>query len=131
MTNEHQKLGVHARVTLQKFKKIFLIQLVTLFVIAGLLLLHSLTAAYSALCGGVIFLLPSYLFARGVLIRKGKDTAGAAIRQLYVSEIWKMGMTVALFTAVFILIQPLNPFSLFGTYIGLQLVAFTAQLKLK
>lgn len=132
MKNEHQKLGVHARITLQNFKKILLIQIVTLLVIAAFAALHSLVAAYSALCGGVIFLLPSYAYARRAWLKSGsQDTAGNAIRQLYASEIWKMAMTIGLFAAVFALIQPLNPFSLFGTYIGLQLVGFVVQLQLK
>lgn len=132
MKNEHQKLGVHARVALQNFKKILLIQIVILFVIAIAASLHSLVAGYSALCGGVIFLLPSYVYARRAWLKSERqDTAGNAIRQLYASEIWKMAMTIGLFAAVFALIQPLNPFSLFSTYIGLQLVALIAQLQLK
>ena len=131
MKNEPAKLGVHARIALQQYKKIFLIQVVSVLVIAGVSLLHSLTAAYSSLCGGIIFLLPSYVFARRALMAKqAKNTPGAVIRQLYASEIWKMGISIALFSAVFILIQPLNPFSLFCTYIWLQLVGFMAQLKL-
>ena len=131
MRNEHQKLGVHARIALQQFKKIFLIQVVSLVVIAGVSLLHSPTAAWSSLFGGVIFLLPAYVYARRVLYaRNAKSSPGAVVRQLYSSEIWKMGISIALFSAVFILIQPLNPFSLFGTYIWLQLVGFVAQLKL-
>ena len=132
MKNGQKKLGVHARIALQQYKKVFLIQLVSALVIAGVSLLHSLSAAYSSLCGALICLLPSLYFAwRAMMVKPAGNTPGAAIKQLYVSEIWKMGLSIALFTAVFILIQPLNPFSLFGTYIWLQLVAFTVQLKLK
>jgi len=129
--NEHRKPGVHARIALQQFKKIFLIQVVSLIVIAGASLLHSMSAAWSALLGGLIFLLPSYVFAwRALIAKSAKSTPGAVIAQLYTSEIWKMGLSIALFSAVFILIQPLNPFSLFGTYIWLQLTGFVAQLRL-
>ncbi|BBB27950.1 ATP synthase subunit I [Amphritea japonica] len=131
MRNGHQKIGVHARIALQQFRKVFLIQVVSLIVIAGVSLLHSLSAAYSSLCGGLIFLLPSYVFAyRALVAKQAKNTPGAVVTQLYTSEIWKMGLSIALFSAVFILVQPLNPFSLFGTYIWLQLVGFFAQLKL-
>lgn len=131
MKNEHRKPGVHARIALQQFKKVFLIQLVSMVVIAGVSLLHSVSTAYSSLCGGVIFLLPSYAFTyRALMVRQVRNTPGAVITQLYTSEIWKMGLSIALFSAVFILIQPLNPFSLFGTYIWLQLTGFMAQLKL-
>ncbi len=131
MRNEHPKIGVHARIALQQFRKVFLIQVVSLIVIAGVSLLHSLSAAYSSLCGGLIFLLPSYVFAyRALVAKQAKNTPGAVVTQLYTSEIWKMGLSIALFSAVFILVQPLNPFSLFGTYIWLQLVGFFAQLKL-
>lgn len=130
MRNEHQKLGVHARIAQQQFKKIFLIQAVSVCLIAGVLLLHNWVTACSALFGGGIYLLPSYVFARKALAYQAKNSPGAVIRQLYTSEIWKMGTTIALFSAVFILIQPLNPFSLFGTYIWLQLAAFVVQLRL-
>lgn len=131
MRNGHQKLGVHARIALQQYRKVFLIQVVSLLVVAGVSLLHSLSAAYSSFCGGMIFLLPSYVFAhRALVARQVKNTPGAVVTQLYTSEIWKMGLSIALFSAVFILIQPLNPFSLFGTYIWLQLVGFFVQLKL-
>ncbi len=86
--------------------------------------------AYSALFGGLIYLLPSYVFARKALAVQAKNTPGAVIRQLYASEIWKMMITMLLFAAVFILIRPLNPFSLFCTYVWLQLAAFAVQMKL-
>ncbi|WP_432471416.1 ATP synthase subunit I [Amphritea sp. HPY] len=130
MTNEHQKLGVHARIARQQFHKVFLIQAVSVFLIAGVLLLHNWVTAYSALFGGLIYLLPNYVFARKALAVQAKNTPGAVIRQLYASEIWKMMITVLLFAAVFILIQPLNPFSLFCTYVWLQLTAFVVQMKL-
>ncbi|WP_417225818.1 ATP synthase subunit I [Amphritea sp.] len=131
MRNGHRKPGVHARIALQQFRKVFLIQVVSMIVIAGVSLSHSVSAAYSSLCGGMIFLLPSYVFAwRALIAKQAKNTPGAVIAQLYTSEIWKMGLSIALFSAVFILIQPLNPFSLFGTYIWLQLAGFVAQLKL-
>ncbi|MBR9868531.1 MAG: hypothetical protein GYB20_15785 [Oceanospirillales bacterium] len=131
MRKGHRKPGVHTRIALKQFRKVFLIQIVSLVVIAGILLLHSWTAALSSLCGGIIFLLPNYVFAyRALVVQQAKSTPGAVIRQLYASEIWKMGLSIALFIAVFILIQPLNPFSLFGTYIWLQLTGFIAQLKL-
>ena len=131
MRKGHRKPGVHTRIALQQFRKVFLIQVVSLVIIAGVLLLHSLSAAWSSLCGGLIFLLPSYVFVyRALVVQQTKSTPGAVIRQLYTSEIWKMGLSIALFIAVFILIQPLNPFSLFGTYILLQLTGFIAQLRL-
>ena len=130
MRKEHQKPGVHARIAQQQFQKVFLIQIVSAFLIAGVLLLHSMVTAYSALLGGFIFLLPSYFFARKALASQGKETAGTIVRQVYASEIWKMTMSVVLFSTVFILIHPLNPFSLVGTYVGLQLIAFIAQVQL-
>ncbi len=130
MRKGRQKQGVHARIAQQQFNKVFLIQIVCTLLIAGVLLLHSMIAAYSALLGGMLYLIPSYVFTRKALAAQGKETAGKAVRQLYASEIWKMAISVVLFAAVFILIQPLNPFSLFGTYIGLQLAALVVQMRL-
>ena len=130
MRKERQQQGVHTRIAQQQFRKVFLFQVLNALLIAGVLLLHGVITAYSALLGGILYLLPGYFFARKALAGRGKQTAGAVIRQIYASEIWKMTMSVVLFSATFILIQPLNPFSLFGTYIWLQLSAFVAQMQL-
>ncbi|MEH6823913.1 MAG: ATP synthase subunit I [Motiliproteus sp.] len=85
-------------------------------------------AGYSALLGGLIYLIPFTYQACRVLISR----PGAGIRQniwvLYKSEIWKMALTMAGFGVVFVLVKPIEPFSLFGVFILMQLSAWLTPL---
>ena len=121
--------GVHSRKTRKQVFKIFLIQAILSVVIASALLLHDRVTAWSSLLGAGLYLLPNLYFAdRALTFTKGQ-TAGRALAEMYVSQMWKMGISILAFAAVFILIQPLNPFSLFGTFILLQITAWLAQMK--
>ncbi len=51
-----------------------------------------------------------------------------ALAEMYMSQMWKMSISILAFAAVFILIQPLNPFSLFGTFILMQISGWIAQM---
>lgn len=124
------KQGVHSRKTRRKVFRIFLIQTVLCVILSIVLLLDNLVTAWSALLGGGIYLLPNMYFAHRALAFRDKQSAGRALAEMYVSQIWKMGLSILAFAAVFILIQPLNPFSLFGTFILMQISAWFAQMKL-
>lgn len=130
MKNQPQKLGLHARITLEEFRKTLLIQFVCTLIIAAFSCAYSITAGYSAVLGGLLYMLPNIWFTRKMLKAPAKQTAGVVVRQAYVSEIWKMTMSAIAFALVFILIQPVNAFSLFGTYIGLHLTGVYVQLRL-
>lgn len=120
--------GVHSRKTRKQVFKIFLIQAVLGVAVSLILLLHNPATAWSALLGAGLYLLPNLYFAdRALRFSKGQ-TAGRALAEMYVSQIWKMAISIVAFAAVFILIQPLNPFSLFGTFILLQITGWFAQM---
>lgn len=82
-----------------------------------------LPGGLSALAGGLIYLIPSAYQARRILFGGVAQGARANLAQLYTSEIGKMALTLVLFGGVFLFMRPLEPFPLFATYIGLQLLA--------
>ncbi len=130
MDQGNRKQGIHSRKTRKQVFKIFLMQALLCVAISAVLLLDNTITAYSALLGGGLYLLPNLYFAHRALTFREKQSAGRALAEMYVSQIWKMGLSILAFAAVFILIQPLNPFSLFGTFILMQISAWFAQMKL-
>lgn len=130
MNKGNRKHGVHSLKNRNRVFKIFLIQAGICVVLSAALLLHSQTMALSALLGGGLYLLPNLYFAHRALTFREKQSAKMALAEMYVSQIWKMGISILAFAAVFILIQPLNPFSLFGTFILMQITGWIAQMKL-
>ncbi|MDO6562387.1 ATP synthase subunit I [Amphritea sp. 1_MG-2023] len=114
--------------TRAKVKRVFQIQIVAIVVITLAAMLHSLVAAYSALLGGIVYLLPNAFFAWRVLGSQS-DTPRGVLADMYIGEIWKMLITILCFAAVFILVQPLSPFPLFLTFILLQILNWYLQMK--
>ena len=87
-----------------------------------LFLTLGLVAARSAVLGALIFVVPNALFVGYVFRAGGGDSAGSAVRGLYVGEALKLLATALLFAAGFILVEPLNVPVLFGTYVALLMV---------
>ena len=85
-------------------------------------------AGYSALLGGLIYLIPFTYQARRVLLSDPNAGLRQSVRDLYKSEIWKMALTMVSFGTVFVLVKPLEPFSLFGVFILMQLSSWLAPL---
>jgi len=87
-------------------------------VIALILLLSvDMTAACSAMLGGVVFIAPNWLFTALVFRQSGGDTAGSILQRFFVGEALKILVTIVLFAACFTLIRPLNIMALFATFI--------------
>ncbi len=85
-------------------------------------------AGYSALLGGLIYLIPFTYQASRVLISDPNAGVQQSVWVLYKSEIWKMALTMVSFGTVFVLVKPLEPFSLFGVFILMQLSAWLTPL---
>lgn len=130
MDKGNRKHGVHSQKNRSRIFRIFLIQAGVCIFLSASLMLHSQNMALSALLGGGLYLLPNLYFAHRALTFREKQSAERALAEMYMSQIWKMGISILAFAAVFILIQPLNPFSLFGTFILMQIVGWIAQVKL-
>ncbi len=99
--------------------------MVSLLSILGLL--NSLVTAYSILLGGMLYLLPNIYFTARALLGKQLHEPKQILARIYVSELGKMLLAVALFSVTFMLVHPLSPFSLFGTYILLQISGWYLQ----
>lgn len=88
-----------------------------MLVVAGVALGHGVEAAWSALLGGVISLVPDIYFARRVFRRypgmSPVETAGVMLR----AEIVKMALAVLMFGAVFASMAAVNVLALIAGYV--------------
>jgi ATP synthase protein I len=115
----------------QAFLKIYLYQGILLLAVSSGALLLGPVHAYSALLGGLLYLLPNLYFTWRVLYgKRPAETAQQVVISLYASEIGKMVLAAGLFSATFLLVDPLRPFSLFLTFILLQLFGWMLQWRL-
>ena len=93
-----------------------------------LLVLFDLVVAYSALLGGLIFLLPQIWHAWKHFNTSSGVSANRALAELYAGQIWKMALMATLFALVFVLIEPLSGFSLFATLLLMQVINLLLQI---
>lgn len=94
-------------------------QLITSGVLAVLLLLYDVTAAYSGFVGGMIATLANGWFALKVFSAGSKHQNRqpvAALRGFYWAELNKLIMTGASFIAAFVLMKPVNAAALLAVY---------------
>lgn len=113
------------------YLRILLLQLALTCVVALVLLpLKDLTTAVSALAGGLIYLIPTGWFTLKVLVKNNAQTPREIVANVYMSEAGKMVLTIALFSIAFVTLEALNPFSLFGTFILLQMTGWWLQFRL-
>ncbi|MCJ8338447.1 MAG: ATP synthase subunit I [Pseudomonadales bacterium] len=133
MLKNSRKTRGHTQVVRQKTLKILFVQLVVICCIALLLSFKSWAIGYSALLGGLIYLLPYSYLANRILTKRritdAENTPNRALAELYIGQIWKMVITAMLFALVFVLVKPLSPFSLFGTYIAIQALGWWLQMR--
>ncbi len=129
MGRKQPKQGAHSRAARKQVFKVLLWQGILILLISGGLTLVGEKEAYSALSGGLIYLIPNLYFASRALSDGKGSSAKGALAQMYISEIWKMAITILLFAAVFILVRPVSPFSLFGTFMLMHLIYWVTQIK--
>lgn len=86
--------------------------------------------AYSALLGGLICIIPGYVFALNVFKYSGAQALKKIVQRLYWGEGLKLIMTFLLFALVFIFI-PIEALPFFITFIAIQLSYWFAPLLLK
>lgn len=125
------KFGVHSKRAQKQGTQIFRFQLMIVIVVAAICLVFNQIAAYSALIGGLIWLVANAYATKRAL---GEDCSGksahSVLALLYVSEIWKVGICITLFGLTFLFVKPISPLSLFSTFILMQVVYSLAQMKL-
>ena len=106
--------------------EIFVVQLFVMLLVASFCLFKDVVAAYSAISGGLICLIPGLYAAMRMTMKIGVDNAGLA--SVAMGELGKLVLTIALFLVAFAFIEPLDVMSFFGTFVTLQLVYTAAPL---
>ncbi|MFC3283895.1 ATP synthase subunit I [Litchfieldella rifensis] len=98
---------------------LLLAQFVIMCAAAGLgAYVGGMAAAVSALLGGGVALLPNAYFAWRAFRYQGAQRTRDIIKSFYRAEAGKFGLTVALFTLVFVTVPPSNPAFFFGAYVA-------------
>ena len=106
--------------------RLLAVQLVVALLSALIASLWSLAAAIDALLGGVIALIPQAVFSWMTFRHRGARKINSSVHLLLVGATVKFGLTVVLFAAVFIAVQPSNPISLLCAYIAVLSVHWLA-----
>ena len=88
-----------------------------MFAVTGVALGHGVEAAYSALLGGMISLVPDYYFVRRVFRRYPDRSPEEAAAIMLRAEVVKLTLAVLMFIAVFAFITALNVLALMLGYV--------------
>ena len=86
--------------------------------------LYGPVAGYSALLGSLTCVIPNAFLALRLVVPRRDPGARALIRAAYIGELGKLGLTVLMFSIVFVLVRPLSAVALFAGFIAAQLVTF-------
>ncbi|RKR07251.1 ATP synthase protein I [Kushneria sinocarnis] len=86
------------------------------------LILGGVSDGLSAVSGALVCLLPNAYFAWRAFRLRGARLAREIMNGFYRAEAGKFGLTVALFTLVFVAVPPSNPAFFFGAYVLVQCV---------
>ncbi len=107
-------------------------QLLLLLAVSGAFLLDGIVSGYSALAGGLIFYAPHAWFTLKIFSQRGDDEAsGRAFHLMWMAEVSKLGLTVVLFAAVFMALDPLNAEALLLTFAVMAISNWLALLALR
>jgi ATP synthase protein I len=102
--------------------KYILVQLFATLLLSAALLIYDLTAAYSAVTGGLIATLANAWFALKVFRVKPEAAPAVLLTAFYVGEIYKFVLTGAMFIIAIVTIKPLNIVALLGIYFTIHMV---------
>ncbi|MDR5860119.1 F0F1 ATP synthase assembly protein I [Halomonas eurihalina] len=116
-----------ARVKRPSIRRLLLPQLAAIGLMMGLAAwLDGGSGAFSALAGGAVAFLPNAFFAWRVFGYRGARHAKNIANGFYRAEAGKFGLTVALFTLVFVAVPPSNHALFFGAYMVMLFVHWLA-----
>ena len=105
--------------------RIILTQFVMTLVVTGLSLFFGWIAAYSALLGGVVTVVPGFVAARRLrtgLAIKQPELHGGVNTLVVRGELIKFALSVILFIAIFALVTRLSAAFFFATFAGTQML---------
>ena len=81
-------------------------------------------AGYSALLGSLTCVIPNGFLALRLTASRRDPGPKALMRAAYIGELGKLGLTVLMFSIVFLLVRPLAVAPLFAGFIAAQLMTF-------
>ena len=90
--------------------------------------LYGTVAGYSALLGSLTCVVPNAFLALRLMLPRRDAGAQALLRAAWVGELGKLGLTVLMFSGVFLLVRPIAAMPLFAGFIVAQLMTFTGLL---
>lgn len=94
-------------------------------------LLQGIVAGYSALCGGLLALLPNMYFAFKAFRYFGARSSQAIVQSIWAGEMGKLILTAVLFALVFMGVEQLDVAALFVAYLLVLAVSAAALLMVK
>ena len=97
--------------------------------VAGVALGHGVEAAYSALLGGMISLIPDYYFARRVFRRYTDRSPEQAAAIMLRAEVVKITLAVLMFVVIFAFIMALNVLALILGYVLVKATGVVASVR--
>ncbi|TXS93744.1 hypothetical protein FV139_08870 [Parahaliea maris] len=81
--------------------------------------------AVSALCGGLVAVVPQAWFAAKAFAHRGARSAREVANAGYSGEVVKFLLSAVGFAALFILLRPVSPLAVFGAYIAMLAIQIT------
>lgn len=95
-------------------------QLVIAVIVSLLLLFYSgVASAWSALMGGLIFILPNAYFTRYAFMGKEQESPQLIVRRFYQGEAGKLALTAVMFVLCFVLVKSVQMVVLLSMYIAM------------
>ena len=90
--------------------------------------LYGHVAGYSALLGSLTCVLPNGFLALRLAVPRRDPGSKALMQAAYIGELGKLGLTVLMFSIVFLMVRPLAAGPLFAGFIVAQLMTFAGLL---
>lgn len=116
---------------IQGVRRLLLVQLISLIIVALFAMMFvGFRGGYSAVFGGLVYILPNAFYAKKLFQYQGARAARQIVNSFYKGEALKISLSIGLFALVFAVFN-VNPMIFFGTYIGMQMLIWFAPLIFK
>ena len=128
----NENSGKYASRLLNKLAMIWLLNAGTLLLVVIILYWFDRVAAYSALLGGLLFIIPNVYFTACAFRHNAKSVNSAVmVRGFYKGESGKFILSLTGFAVIFASALPIDALALFATYIVLTLTHWVLALWLE
>ncbi|HKK15150.1 MAG TPA: ATP synthase subunit I [Gammaproteobacteria bacterium] len=94
----------------------------TLLIVLMLFTFGTVISAYSALLGGLAYVIPNAWFVLGAFNDRGRMTPQTILNRFYLGEAGKLFLTAIIFALCFLIVEPLHIGALFLTYCVMLLI---------